>query len=136
MYPAPLITTKLHTPRVGADLIPRTQLFQLLEQGLQVSLILVSAPPGFGKSMLVSDWLHSRSTGLQTAWLSLDESDNTPDFFWRYFIAALQSVQTGIGETAQAILSAPGGIVGVESAKYGFALFVMQVDGTLVSADS
>ncbi len=88
MAPAPLIATKLHTPPVSADLISHTQLFQDLERGLQVPLILVSAPLGFGKSMLMSGWLHSRSVGLQSAWLALDQSDNTPDFFWRYFIAA------------------------------------------------
>jgi len=79
----------------------------MLEQGLQVPLILVSAPPGFGKSMLVAGWLHSRPAGLQTAWLSLDESDNAANFFWSYFIAALQSLHPGSGETAQAMLSSP-----------------------------
>ncbi len=88
MVPPPLIATKLHTPLANADLVPRTQLFQDLERALQVPLILVSAPPGFGKSTLMSGWLHSRSVGLQSAWLALDQSDNTPDFFWRYFIAA------------------------------------------------
>jgi len=107
MPPAPLIATKLNVPPAHPDLIPRPQLFQMLEQGLQVPLILVSAPPGFGKSMLMAGWLHSRPAGLQTAWLSLDESDNAANFFWRYFIAAMQSIHPGSGETAQVMLSSP-----------------------------
>jgi LuxR family maltose regulon positive regulatory protein len=107
--PASLIATKLHRPLAHADLIPRPQLFELLEAGLQTPLTLVSAPPGFGKSMLVVSWLYSQKSGLQAAWLSLDESDNAPDFFWRYFIAALQSIRSGLGETAQTMLASPGG---------------------------
>lgn len=99
MYPAPLIATKLHAPLVGADQIPRSQLFQFLEHGLQVPLILVSAPPGFGKSMLIASWSRTHTADLQTAWLSLDEGDNEPTLFWRYFIAALQNVQQGPGNT-------------------------------------
>jgi LuxR family maltose regulon positive regulatory protein len=70
------------------DVIPRPQLFQLLEQGLQAPLILVSAPPGFGKSMLVASRLRSPPGELRAAWLSLDESDNAAGFFWRYVFAA------------------------------------------------
>jgi LuxR family maltose regulon positive regulatory protein len=106
--PAPLIATKLHIPFAHADLIPRPQLYQRLEAGLRVPLTLVSAPPGFGKSMLVAGWVQSRTPGLQAAWLSLDESDNAPDMFWRYFIAALQIIHARLGETAQAMLFAPG----------------------------
>ncbi|NPV78551.1 MAG: AAA family ATPase [Anaerolineae bacterium] len=107
---APLIATKLHLPDVHADLIPRPQLHQQLEAGLQTPLILVSAPPGFGKSMLVASWLHARSSPLQAAWLSLDESDNAPDLFWRYFIATLQTVHAEMGITAQAMLAATGAL--------------------------
>ena len=34
------------------------------------------------------------------AWVSLDQSDNDPALFWAYFIAALQTVQSGVGERA------------------------------------
>jgi LuxR family maltose regulon positive regulatory protein len=107
MPAAPLIATKLNLPPVQTDVIPRPQLFQLLEHGLKVPLILVSAPPGFGKSMLVASWIYARPAGLNTVWLSLDEGDNGSHFFWRYFIAALQKFQAGSGETAQTMLSSP-----------------------------
>jgi LuxR family maltose regulon positive regulatory protein len=108
MAPAPLIVTKLHAPVARADLVSRPALFRLLEAGLQLPLILVSAPPGFGKSMLVAGWLRSRPSDLQVAWLVLDAGDNTPVFFWRYFVAALQGIDPGLGRSALAMLSAPG----------------------------
>lgn len=106
MLPSPLIATKLHIPQPHPDSILRPKLFELLEQGLTVPLILVSAPPGFGKSMLLAGWIHSRPTGLQTAWLSLDDNDNEPGFIWQYLIAALQNLYGQIGKTAQEMLAA------------------------------
>ncbi len=53
----PLLTTKLHIPPTRAHLIPRPRLYHMLDQGLTLPLTLVSAPPGFGKTTLVSGWL-------------------------------------------------------------------------------
>lgn len=78
----------------------------MLEAGSRRALTLVSTPPGFGKSVLVADWIHSR-TDPCPAWLSLDESDDQPALFWRYFLTALQGRCAGLGETAQAMLTAP-----------------------------
>lgn len=108
MSAAPLIATKFHLPTFSADLVSRYQLFQRLDQGLNQPLTLISAPPGFGKTMLVSGWLHSRpkSDSLKIGWLSLDENDNETGVFWRYFIAAIQRACPQIGGTAQAMLAA------------------------------
>jgi LuxR family maltose regulon positive regulatory protein len=102
-----LIATKLHIPPAHAECISRPQLFTLLEQGLQVPFTLISAPAGFGKSTLLASWLQTRRPDLKTAWLSLDESDSEPDFFWRYFIASLQTCLPELGHTAQTMLAAP-----------------------------
>jgi LuxR family maltose regulon positive regulatory protein len=106
---APLISTKFHAPSTGGDLVPRPHLFELLESGLHQPLLLVSAPPGFGKTTLLASWIHSRTRqdGLYICWLSLDEGDDEPRRFWRYFITAIQKVFSGVGETAQAMLAAP-----------------------------
>ncbi len=58
------------------------------------SLTLVSAPAGYGKSTLVSSWL--RETGIPSAWLSLEESDNDPVRFLQYLLTALQEIIPGI----------------------------------------
>jgi LuxR family maltose regulon positive regulatory protein len=101
----PLLTTKLHIPLTRADLIPRTRLFGLLDQGLTLPLTLVSAPPGFGKTSLIADWLEQR--GLPAAWYSLDKHDNDLVRFLTYLVAALQTVQTDVGKQALSWLRTP-----------------------------
>jgi LuxR family maltose regulon positive regulatory protein len=66
---------------------------------------LISAPAGFGKTTLISEWLQQGQR--QTAWLSLDQSDNDPTRFWRYVIAALQTFDARWGAAALAMLIAP-----------------------------
>jgi LuxR family maltose regulon positive regulatory protein len=73
--------------------------------------MLVSAPAGFGKTTLLTEWLASRagrsSDGPCTAWLSLDQEDNQPGAFWIYVIAALRTVAPDVGTNALALLQEP-----------------------------
>lgn len=98
----PILTTKLYIPPTRPDLVPRPRLIERLNDGLHRKLTLISAPAGFGKTTLVSDWL--RQIDLPAAWLSLDEGDNDPTRFLTYFIAALRQVDSEIGQTAQSML--------------------------------
>jgi LuxR family maltose regulon positive regulatory protein len=93
-----LLTTKLYIPPPLPNLVERPRLVKRLDEGLRLGhrLTLISAPAGFGKTTLVSDWL--RKTDFPVAWLSLDESDNDPARFLIYFIAALSRVE-GTGST-------------------------------------
>jgi LuxR family transcriptional regulator, maltose regulon positive regulatory protein len=59
------------------------------------TLILVSAPAGYGKSTLVSTWL--KETGIPSAWLSLDAGDNDPIRFLQYLLTAFQPIAPGVG---------------------------------------
>ncbi len=101
----PLLTTKLSVPPLRADLVQRLRLFERLKEGLARPLTLVSAPAGFGKTTLVTEWLNSAERPF--AWLSLDESDNDPARFLTYFVAALQKIDPAIGQAALAMLQAP-----------------------------
>lgn len=85
--PFQLIQTKLYRPQTGANLVPRPHLLARLTEGLQHHLILISAPPGFGKTTLAGQWL----TGCDrpSTWLSLDEGDNDLPQFLRYVCAAV-----------------------------------------------
>ena len=85
-----LLRTKLHRPRVTADLVQRPRLKAALDDGLDRPLILVAAPAGFGKSTLVSAWLES--CNLPHAWISLDEADNDLGVFLAYFLGAMQTL--------------------------------------------
>jgi LuxR family maltose regulon positive regulatory protein len=66
---------------------------------LERKLTLLTAPAGFGKTTLVSQWLAERNT-FPVAWLSLDEGDNDPVRFWRYLITSCQAVQPDLGQAA------------------------------------
>jgi len=103
----PLLTTKLYMPPVSPRLVLRPRLIQRLEEGLRLGqrLTLASAPAGFGKTTLLSEWL--RQVDRPVTWLSLDEGDNDPVRFFAYLLAALQSIDPDIGQTAETILKAP-----------------------------
>ncbi len=55
--PNTLLATKLHIPQLRRDLVRRPRLLQRLDAGPQGKLTLVSAPAGYGKTTLVSDWI-------------------------------------------------------------------------------
>jgi LuxR family maltose regulon positive regulatory protein len=101
-----LLRTKLYIPPVHPQLVPRPRLTARLDEGVRLErkLTLVSAPAGYGKTTLLSEWV-ARSGGA-VAWLSLDKDDNTPSRFWTYVIAALQTVDAGLGGAAGAVLGA------------------------------
>ena len=98
----PVLTTKLYFPPQRPNLLPRPRLTAELSKGLGRSLTLISAPAGFGKTTLVSDWL--RELDRPATWLSLDEGDNDPVCFFTYLIAALQKIDPGIGTSLSAAL--------------------------------
>ena len=87
---APILNTKLHRPPLHANNVRRTRLLNQLEAGWDRPLALISAPAGYGKSTLVSQWLESND--YPSAWLSLDESDNDLRIFLTYLIAAVETV--------------------------------------------
>jgi LuxR family maltose regulon positive regulatory protein len=89
-----LLRTKLQVPRLRPGLVPRPRLAGQLDEGLSRGLILVAAPAGYGKSVLLSGW--ARDRGQPVAWLSLDEGDNDPVRFWRHVLAALDVPRPGI----------------------------------------
>jgi LuxR family maltose regulon positive regulatory protein len=103
--PLPLLTTKLYIPPVRSEVVPRPRLIEQFITGLGRKLTLVSAPAGYGKTTLVSAWLHAADVPF--AWLSLDEGDNDPARFFAYLIAALQGIDVGIGRSVHGWLEAP-----------------------------
>ena len=103
--PAPLLLTKLYIPPPRPKIVLRHRLIERLNEGLQCKLILISAPAGFGKTTLVSEWISV--CGRPVAWLSLDKGDNDPGRFLAYFVTALQKVEPKIGAGALDALQNP-----------------------------
>ncbi|MCU1637942.1 MAG: helix-turn-helix transcriptional regulator [Microbacteriaceae bacterium] len=90
-----VIATKLFLPLTGQNAVSRMRLVKRLQDGVDSGhkLTLVSAPAGFGKTTLLSEWLASAQRsepGVGVAWLSLDEGDNDPSRFLTYLVAALE----------------------------------------------
>jgi LuxR family maltose regulon positive regulatory protein len=113
---APILTTKLYIPPPRDNVVVRTRLIERLNEGLRRKLTLVSAPAGFGKTTLVSEWIATltpsplpggEGLAVRVAWLSLDEGDNEPARFLAYFVAAVQTIAAKVGTGVLAILQSP-----------------------------
>ena len=112
--PAPILATKLYIPPPRPRVVHRARLIDRLQAGLERApgVILISAPAGFGKTTLVSEWVASltpapsptRRGGI--AWLSLDKEDDDLPRFLAYFIAALQTIAPAVGEATLGALHA------------------------------
>ncbi len=113
----PILGTKLYIPPPPARVVLRTRLIERLTEGVSAGrapgVILISAPAGFGKTTLVSEWIAALTTltrpfgspsppgrgeGVRAAWLSLDEGDSDPTRFLTYLVAAFQTIEPTLGE--------------------------------------
>lgn len=133
---APILATKLHVPALRQKIVLRPRLVARLNEGASAGrkLLLISAPAGFGKTTLLSEWINqndvpadtdtrrikdekekssflppsaSRFPLCQIGWLSLDEADNDLVRFLIYLVAALQTLAPDIGAGALAALQSP-----------------------------
>lgn len=125
-----LLTTKIHRPIAASAWILRPGLLAQLDQGLARRLILLSAPPGSGKTALVASWLHRlelsgehealrqldadspsprsfRHAQFKSAWLSLGAGDDRLAQFLRYLVAAVRSAVPDACPTTRSLLAAP-----------------------------
>ena len=107
--PAPILATKLYIPPPRPKVVHRSRLIDRLNEGWQrtPSVTLISAPAGFGKTTLISEWISAltpsprptgEGLGVRVAWLSLDDGDNDPARFLAYLVAALQTIAPKVGE--------------------------------------
>jgi LuxR family maltose regulon positive regulatory protein len=80
------LRTKIHPPRLRPQLVARAHLLRRLQQASNPTLTLLSAPPGFGKTTLLVQWL--TESALPVAWLSLEPQGDEPVRFLSYLIAA------------------------------------------------
>ena len=94
--PPLIIDTKLNRPHISQNLVYRKWLLDKLNKGLSNKLTLVTAPAGFGKSMLVADWAAQSKT--PSAWYSLGKEDNDVVVFWDYFIQSIRGIHPQLGK--------------------------------------
>jgi LuxR family maltose regulon positive regulatory protein len=88
--------------------VPRDRLLALLEAEPLPRLTLIDAPPGWGKTTILLDWLSASSDRHRFGWLALDRADNDPARFWAYVVEAIRIVEPGLGADALTWLRVPG----------------------------
>jgi LuxR family maltose regulon positive regulatory protein len=116
----PILATKLYIPPPRPTLVLRPRLIERLNEALHHKLTLISAPAGFGKTTLLSEWInqederggsiHPSSFILhpsKVAWFSLDKGDNDPARFLSYLVTALQTIAPHIGAWLLTALQSP-----------------------------
>ena len=103
----PILATKLYILPPRPKVVLRTRLIERLNEGLNHTpgATLISAPAGFGKTTLVSEWVAGGERPV--AWLSLDEWDSDPTRFLAYLVAALQTIAPKIGASMLGVLQSP-----------------------------
>jgi len=89
-------------------------LLSLLRADPLPQVTLIDAPPGWGKTTLVTEWIASDVAAHRFAWLALDREDNDPARFWTYVVEALRTAERELGAAALTALQVPGAnVVGV-----------------------
>src|SRR5215212_9156221 len=101
----PLLATKLYIPPPRLNIVLRPRLIERLNEGLHHKLTLISAPAGFGKTTLLSQWLATCQGSV--AWLALDKGENDPSRLLTYLVAAVQTIAPTIGAGVVAMLQSP-----------------------------
>ncbi|WP_439185052.1 LuxR C-terminal-related transcriptional regulator [Carboxylicivirga taeanensis] len=85
-----MLRTKLQRPNLAPDLLLRTGLLKQLNHNIHKPVTLISAPSGYGKSVIVSQWIENYK--VKAAWLSLDNEHQDLSIFIEYVVAALQTI--------------------------------------------
>ena len=86
-----LLAAKLAVPQLPPGLVVRQRLMDRINDGVKGPVTLLSAGPGWGKTMLAANWATSQPDSAHLAWISLDPDDNDPAVFWMYLLAALRA---------------------------------------------
>src|SRR5688572_23476810 len=72
---------KITVPQLPPEFVVRSELCAELDGGVPADVVLVCAPAGYGKTLLLADWSRTR-TAVDTAWVGLDRDDNDPKRLW------------------------------------------------------
>jgi len=91
---SPLLRSKVTVPAAPGAVVARPRLAERLTAGVRGPVTLLSAPPGWGKTVLLSGWVDAGGAGTSVAWLTVDAGDRSATF-WPHLRAALDTAATG-----------------------------------------
>jgi LuxR family maltose regulon positive regulatory protein len=96
-------TSKIVVPELPVEFTPRPVLRHRLDQATAAQVIVVSAPAGSGKTLMLADWVRG-GDGPETAWISLDTDDNDPRRLWSAVLTSLLALPSMTrGSSAQEV---------------------------------
>src|SRR5262245_3741280 len=128
-----LYASKLHHPPIRPGSIRRSSLIKQLVDGDPCPIVSVVAPPGYGKTTLLSQW--AEANGQAFAWVSVDERDNDPKVLLSYIAEALDEVEPIDGRVFDALASPGSSVPGSVVPRLGSALSSMSAPVVLVLDD-
>src|ERR1700712_5070089 len=101
------VAPKLVPPRLPPGTLSRPRLIDLLGAGRDRALTLLSAPAGYGKTTVLTEWVGTRTpTATRFAWVSLDANDAEPVRFWRHVLASVARAEPTVGRRSMPALRA------------------------------
>jgi len=93
------MATKMYVPPTRPGLVVRARLLDRLSSGAAARLTLVSAPPGFGKTTLLAEWVRTATAASRrVSWCSFDAAESDASSFWSYVMASLAAVVPGLDD--------------------------------------
>ena len=128
-----LFTAKLRRPQLRPGVVRRSPLIDWLASGDPRPIVSVVAPPGYGKTTLLSQW--AERNGLAFAWVSVDEADNDPKVLLSYVAAALDAVEPIDERVFDALASPASSVPGTVAPRLGSAFAAMTSPVALVLDD-
>jgi LuxR family transcriptional regulator, maltose regulon positive regulatory protein len=99
----PVVRTKIIIPRRRTEILSRPRLLSILENVLDLKLLILAAPAGYGKTSLLIDFTYH--TQLPVSWFAIDALDTDPQRFIAHFISAISSRFPTFGEASFSALS-------------------------------
>jgi len=128
-----LFAAKLLRPLVRPGTVSRSALLERLAQDDSRPIVSVVAPPGYGKTSVLSQW--AESSGRAFAWVSVDKGDNDPRVLLTYITEALDAVQPIGGRVFDALASPHNSVLGSVLPRLGSAFLSMTTPVVLVLDD-
>ena len=128
-----LVAAKLRRPVMRPGTVRRSPLIERLAGGDQCPIVSVVAPPGYGKTTLLSQW--AERNGQAFAWVSVDEGDNDPKVLLSYVAEALDAVEPIDERVFDALASPVSSVPGSVVPRLGAAFWSMTSPVALVLDD-
>ena len=128
-----LVRSKLRPPPARSGTIRRSSLIERLARDDSRPIVSVVAPPGYGKTTLLSHW--AERNGHAFAWVSVDDHDNDPRVLLSYVAKALDEVQPVGGRVFEALASPVSSVPGSVVPRLGSAFWSMTAPIVLVLDD-